>query len=181
MRRRPAAGPRQSVRLMIPLWYSVPVSGGLRELRPLVPSDRTRRRGSGNGIATKGGWTSIGNGGCGNSDGGAPGCAMGCSTGARCGRRDSNPHGACAPAVFKTAASAFPPRPPRTGPEESRSARPEKRRTGPKARLHRGCRVAMIGAEDGIRTRDLLLGKSPGLRAVASLPDFAISCRVRPP
>ena len=29
----------------------------------------------------------------------------------RCGRRDSNPHGACAPTVFKTAASAVPPRP----------------------------------------------------------------------
>src|SRR5829696_6838967 len=72
----------------------------------------------------------------------------------RCGRRDSNPHEGCPSAVFKTAASAIPPRPRWQDPRARayRVSRPEGTKTP-------GHGPGGTGAEDGIRTRDLLLGK----------------------
>ncbi len=72
----------------------------------------------------------------------------------RCGRRDSNPHEGCPSAVFKTAASAIPPRPrcQELRPRAYRVSRLEYTKTP-------GQGPGDTGAEDGIRTRDLLLGK----------------------
>ena len=62
-----------------------------------------------------------------------------------------------APTVFKTAASAVPPRP--HAPLAGRiDTGPEKRRTL-KTGLAARWTIICCGAEDGIRTRDLLLGK----------------------
>ena len=70
-----------------------------------------------------------------------------------CGRRDSNPHEGCPSAVFKTAASAVPPRPPVC---DARIPDPgDDHRAQKSPELCPG----WPGAEDGIRTRDLLLGK----------------------
>ena len=71
-----------------------------------------------------------------------------------CGRRDSNPHEGCPSAVFKTAASAIPPRP------RSEDSQPGALPVTPSRYTKTpGQGPGDAGAEDGIRTRDLLLGK----------------------
>src|SRR5689334_23743256 len=78
----------------------------------------------------------------------------------RCGRRDSNPYGPCGPAVVKTAAPALSPRPRcdrgREGSVQGGKAIDAK---STQAQKNPGRWPGLRGAEDGIRTRDLLLGK----------------------